>query len=138
MPNAMRPSALVVLAAVLFAALCAPPAASPQEDMRVVAPDALLPRSRPPAAFAHDDHNEKAKLEDCVVCHHGKDKLGNLDPEDMTAGTPCVECHAAGETTGTPLKRAYHQQCIACHKAEDKGPTHCAGCHHDRAKVKGG
>jgi Class III cytochrome C family. len=105
------------------------PLALSQEDMRVVAPRELQPRSRPPAVFVHDKHNENAKLDDCAVCHHGKDKDGRLDKEDMSAGTPCVECHAVNADTGTPLKRAYHRQCVSCHTSENRGPTYCGGCH---------
>ena len=45
---------------------------------------------RPAVTFDHDNHNERAKIEDCIVCHH------------------CIECHTAqnkGPTT-----------CGACHK----------------------
>ena len=26
---------------------------------------------RPAVTFDHDNHNERAKIEDCIVCHHG-------------------------------------------------------------------
>ena len=29
----------------------------------------------------------------------------------------------------TPLMRAYHKNCIECHKAQNKGPTTCGACH---------
>lgn len=121
------PAAFFV-AAVLCLGLCIPAAFS-QEDMKEIKADAFAPHSRPAAVFVHDAHNEKAALEDCAVCHHGKDDKGNQDKEDMSAGTPCAECHAVSGATGTPLKRAYHQQCINCHEDRGAGPTHCAGCH---------
>ncbi len=103
--------------------------AVPQEDMKTVAPEALKPLTRPAASFVHDKHNEKAKLEDCAVCHHGEDADGRLDKEDMSAGIPCVDCHAVDAKEDTPLQRAYHQQCIRCHVENKLGPTYCGGCH---------
>lgn len=120
---------LALAAALALAVFIGLPHAFSQEDMRILAPEQLKPQSRPPAVFVHDQHNEKANIDDCAVCHHGKDKNGKQDREDMSAGTPCAECHAAEASSGTPLKRAYHQQCINCHKAENRGPTYCGGCH---------
>lgn len=100
-----------------------------QEDMTHVKAEAFAAHSRPLAVFAHDAHNEKAGLEDCAACHHGKDAAGKQDKEDMSAGTPCADCHAPVAAKDTPLMRAYHQQCISCHVEQSKGPTHCAGCH---------
>lgn len=105
-------------------------AAVAQEDMREVRSGAFTTHTRPAAVFMHDTHNEKAGLDDCAECHHGKDAQGRRDREDVSAGTPCSECHAmdAGGKE-TPLRRAYHQQCIGCHKGRNAGPTHCGGCH---------
>lgn len=105
------------------------PEAMSQEDMTHIKAEAFVIHTRPAAVFVHDAHNEKAGLEDCVVCHHGKDDQGNQDKEDVSAGTPCAECHAPGQSSGTPLMRAYHQQCIGCHRDNQSGPTHCGGCH---------
>lgn len=101
-----------------------------QEDMKEIKAEAFgTSHSRPPAAFEHDRHNEKAGIEACERCHHGKDEQGRQDPSDMSAGTPCAECHAVAASGGTPLRRAYHQQCISCHTEKSLGPTHCGGCH---------
>jgi hypothetical protein len=105
-----------------------------QEDMRIILSPAFAKHSRPAALFMHDKHNEKAGLEDCAVCHHGKDENGMRSLDDGSPGTPCAECHAAEQADGTPLMRAYHQQCIACHERNDKGPTHCGGCHPMRGR----
>ena len=35
---------------------------------------------RPAVTFDHDNHNERAKIEDCIVCHHGGEN-GVIDPE---------------------------------------------------------
>lgn len=106
---------------------CGPAAA--QEDMTHIKAEAFTAHTRPAAVFVHDAHNEKAGIEDCAACHHGKNEQGQQDKEDISAGTPCADCHAPAQDKGTPLMRAYHQQCINCHTKEDKGPTHCAGCH---------
>lgn len=117
---------LLILAAMIIAAastaLC-------QENITKLAPEAFGVRQRPPALFAHDKHNEKAKLEECVACHHGG-KDGKQDKSASTEGTPCADCHKVkpvGKTTG--LQRAYHKQCIDCHRAKGKGPLACGQCH---------
>jgi Class III cytochrome C family. len=100
-----------------------------QESVAFIESDVFTQRSRQAPVFGHDSHNEKAKIEECATCHHGVDAQGKQDLDDMTAGTPCSECHAVVSSTGTPLMRAYHQQCINCHKEEARGVTHCGGCH---------
>ncbi|MDL2216462.1 cytochrome c family protein [Desulfovibrio sp. OttesenSCG-928-M14] len=104
-------------------------AAFAQDDMTHIKSPAFAEHTRPAAVFVHDAHNEKAGIEDCAACHHGKNAEGKQDKEDMSAGTPCADCHAVNAEKGTPLMRAYHQQCISCHEKQAKGPTHCAGCH---------
>lgn len=108
--------------------------ASAQEDMVKLQPEALQPATRPAAKFKHDEHNAKAKLEDqCIACHHSGAK-GVLVADETSEGTACSECHSvAGDKHQTPLRRAYHRQCINCHKARGTGPTHCSGCHDKRA-----
>jgi len=128
---------LATLAAALLLLLLPPVATAPaQEDMTTLAPEALAPHSRPAASFVHDTHNEKAKIEDCGVCHHGTTEDGHRDPAAPSSeGTPCADCHAADNGSrgkGTPLERAYHRQCMGCHKQQAKGPTACGGCHAKR------
>ena len=120
--------AACILAILGFFALGPGPALS-QEDMKEIKAEAFGKHSRLPALFVHDAHNEKAGIEECETCHHGKDDQGRQDPSDMSAGTPCAECHAVDARGSTPLMRAYHQQCITCHTQKDVGPTHCGGCH---------
>lgn len=105
------------------------PAALSQEDMKVIKAEAFKTYTRPAAVFVHDAHNEKAKLDDCAVCHHGKDANGKMTTEETSEGEPCADCHAVNAKSGTPLMRAYHQQCILCHADKNLGPTHCGGCH---------
>ncbi len=125
----MKKHSFALLAALIGVAVLGVSAAVSQEDMKVVQAEAFTAHSRPAAIFVHDAHNEKAKIDDCAQCHHGKDSDGKLDKDDMTAGTPCVECHAVDAKQGTPLQRAYHQQCIRCHVERKMGPTYCGGCH---------
>jgi len=104
-------------------------AALSQQDIKNLAPQAFGKLTRPPAQFNHDQHNEKAGLTDCVVCHHGGAD-GKIDRSASTEGTPCADCHKVkpeGKTTG--LMNAYHKQCIGCHKAQGKGPVACGQCH---------
>jgi hypothetical protein len=104
-------------------------AALSQEDMKTLAPAAFKTRQRPPAVFVHDKHNEKAQISDCVVCHHGG-KDGKIDKSASTEGTPCSECHqVAPKDKTTGLMKAYHKQCIGCHRAKNKGPVACGQCH---------
>ncbi|MDP2848830.1 MAG: cytochrome c3 family protein [Humidesulfovibrio sp.] len=100
-----------------------------QQDMKTLAPAAYGKLTRPAAQFNHDQHNEKAKLEECVACHHGG-KDGKQDKSASTEGTPCADCHklkTGGK--GTALTKAYHKQCIGCHQAKGKGPVACGQCH---------
>ncbi|MBU1229776.1 MAG: cytochrome c family protein [Proteobacteria bacterium] len=116
---------LLILAALTLVAA----QALAQESITKLAPEAFGKFQRPPALFAHDKHNEKAKLDECVVCHHGGAD-GKQDKSASTEGTPCADCHKvkpAGKATG--LQRAYHKQCIDCHRAKGKGPLACGQCH---------
>ncbi len=106
------------------------PVAFSQEDMTEVPVDDFDKLERPQVAFEHDAHNEKAGLEDCVVCHHGMTDDGKQDMEESSEGEPCSSCHAVTrDDGGTPLRRAYHRQCITCHKKAGKGPVVCGQCH---------
>jgi len=95
----------------------------------------LKDRQRPAAVFAHDEHNEKAELEECNVCHH-MHKDGKKIADESSEGQECSECHAlkAKEDNPIPLMKAYHDMCRGCHqkrRAEGKkrGPVTCGECH---------
>ena len=104
-------------------------AALSQQDIKTLAPEAFGKLTRPAAQFKHDQHNEKAKLDECVACHHGGAD-GKQDKSASTEGTPCADCHKVKpEGKGTGLQRAYHKQCIDCHRAKGKGPLACGQCH---------
>ena len=106
------------------------PIAFSQDDMTHVPTDAFAKLQRPAVPFAHDAHNEKAGLDDCVICHHSKKDDGTRDLENSSEGEACSSCHEVKRTDGgTPLKRAYHRLCIECHKQQAKGPVACGECH---------
>jgi len=106
------------------------PLAFAQDDMTHVPVDAFVKLERPQVPFNHDLHNEKAELEDCVVCHHSKTDDGKRDMENSSEGETCESCHAVKRTDGgTPLMRAYHKQCVTCHETAAKGPVACGECH---------
>lgn len=121
-------ASLATIAALVLVYLI--PMAFAQDDMTHVPTDGFDKLQRPQVAFMHDAHNEKAELEDCVVCHHSKTEDGMRDMEMSSEGEPCSSCHAVTrDDGGTPLMRAYHKQCIDCHKEQAKGPVACAECH---------
>lgn len=116
------------VAALLAGLAWALPALSQDEMERV--PNTVFPSpQRSEAMFKHDEHNDKAGLFECGVCHHGETD-GKADPTIETPGQPCAECHPVGGAPGrTPLMRAYHRQCVGCHHDEGKGPLTCGECH---------
>ena len=100
-----------------------------QEDMEVVDNEGFSKKQRPPAIFRHDEHNEKAELEDCSECHHiyeDGQKLEDESSEDQS----CSECHdekGSGDVPG--LRKAFHTNCKGCHLEQNKGPIMCGSCH---------
>jgi len=100
-----------------------------QEDITELADEAFGDRERPAAVFAHEEHNEKAEIEECNVCHHlyedGK-KVADESSEDQS----CSDCHTVeGEGQIPPLMKAYHNRCKECHREKKKGPITCGECH---------
>ncbi len=82
-----------------------------QEDIVSLADSAFEDRQRPAAAFAHEDHNEKAEIEECNVCHHLYQD-GNKVEDESTEGQGCSDCHNVKEGYPTrPLMKAYHDLC---------------------------
>ena len=79
-----------------------------------------------PVRFMHSKH--AAATKDCALCHHYR-------PADPKAPETvrCSACHQESFNPDHPerigLKAAYHQQCMACHKEQGKGPVDCSGCH---------
>jgi hypothetical protein len=131
---------ILPLAAVVMLYLL--PAVSQAYMEELLAP-AFPEHERPAAVFNHDEHNEKAGIEECYICHHVY-KGKRVDPYDSSEGIPCAECHPVDAEEGTPLRLAYHRQCIECHEeavaegpdpeaedqdAEVNAPLTCGECH---------
>jgi hypothetical protein len=100
-----------------------------QENLTVLRSDAFPRPQRPPVAFAHDAHNEKAGIDACSECHHvyldGK-RVDDESSEDKA----CSDCHALGDSGRRPgLMKAYHLNCKGCHQARKQGPVMCGECH---------
>jgi hypothetical protein len=80
-----------------------------------------------PVTLSHKLHIDKGV--GCTDCHHTWKKEERKTPQK------CAECHKADDTGEKGLKRAYHQNCMDCHKelknaGKPTGPTtKCSGCH---------
>lgn len=100
-----------------------------QEDISTVADSAFGERRRAPVAFLHDQHNEKAEIEACNICHHVYTD-GKFDENDSSEGVACSECHTLKNPGNPiPLAKYYHRQCKGCHQERKAGPVMCAECH---------
>jgi hypothetical protein len=66
------------------------------------------------------DHAKHAGTFDCVKCHHT-----SKSKDDVQS---CFECHGA-DSSAPDVKDAFHGLCLACHRADKKGPTKCKECH---------
>ena len=100
-----------------------------QEDIEAVKDTAFEKRLRPPVSFLHDDHNEKAAIEECDACHHVFEKGKKVEGES-SEGISCSECHTP-EKAETPLSlvKIYHARCKGCHLEKKAGPIQCGECH---------
>jgi len=82
-----------------------------------------------PVRFMHMKH--ATVINNCMECHHYKPDAP--EASDASETTKCSACHQEAFNPEFPdrlgLKAAYHQQCMDCHKEEDKGPVNCSGCH---------
>ncbi len=100
-----------------------------QDEISFLKDPAFVHPTRPAAVFAHDEHNEKAGIEDCAACHHVWED-GKLVEGESSEDEKCSSCHQIKPESGkTGLRNAYHKLCSNCHIEEDKGPVTCAGCH---------
>jgi hypothetical protein len=93
----------------------------------VVINDKFPKKLKNPVTLSHKLHIDKGVA--CTDCHHTWKKEESKTPQK------CVECHKADDTGEKGLKRAYHSQCMDCHKnlakqGKPTGPTtKCSGCH---------
>jgi hypothetical protein len=100
-----------------------------QENLTILQPDAFPNAQRPPVAFAHDAHNEKAGIDGCLECHHVYQD-GNRVPDESSEDQACSECHGLRDSGRRPgLMKAFHLNCKGCHQVQKKGPVMCGECH---------
>ncbi len=79
---------------------------------------------RPAVTFDHDNHNERAKIEDCIVCHHGgengvirpRGELGRSALFRMPQGQHAQRTHAAHACLPQELHRMPY--------GPEQGPDH--------------
>jgi hypothetical protein len=101
-----------------------------QEDMAVVNDLAFNNPQRPPSVFRHEEHNEKAGIDECNECHHVYNDEGKLVEDESSEDQSCSDCHelkASGKKPG--LMKAFHTNCKGCHEEKKKGPVMCGQCH---------
>ena len=116
---------LIVAAALVFSGL-----AFSQDMVEKVGDRAFGQRMRPPVSFYHEDHNEKAEIDDCAACHHYFDEEGNLLEDETSEDQACSDCH--GKTNSdvpVELANRYHKLCKGCHLEQKNGPIQCGECH---------
>jgi len=117
---------IIAAAAALLVLLAVSAWAQPEGPLEV---DAFGAMERPAVPFMHDEHNEKAGVDDCAACHHVYDN-GQLVEDEDSIGTACADCHDLDDNGSQPgLRKAYHGQCKGCHETEGKGPVACGQCH---------
>ena len=78
----------IALVALLALSLLLPAfLAMAQDDLKEIKSEAFGKLQRPAVAFDHNAHNEKAQIEDCLVCHHSGEN-GVQDKTTGSEGTP--------------------------------------------------
>jgi hypothetical protein len=91
-------------------------------------------KKRPAVTFLHNRHVESGLS--CKDCHHiyenGKNVLDESKLEEGNQNIRCSACH--GPKSRLNLEKAFHNQCIGCHRKYEKekkktGPRFCGGCH---------
>ena len=100
-----------------------------QDNVKSVQDSAFRQLMRPTVPFQHDEHNEKAELENCNTCHHILEE-GKLVEDESSEDRECSECHVSkGSGYPMPLVKAYHMRCKGCHLEKKSGPIMCGECH---------
>jgi len=102
-------------------------AAYSQENVKSVQDSAFKTKMRPDAVFLHDEHNEKAEIDDCGTCHHVY-KDGVKVEDETSEDTECSGCHKI-DGNPVPLVAKYHLRCKGCHEEKKAGPVMCSECH---------
>lgn len=114
---------LITLAAAAFIAI----GAYSQENVKSVQDSAFKVKMRPNAVFLHDEHNKKAEVDDCGICHHVY-KDGVKVEDETSEDRECSECHKINGDP-VPLISKYHLRCKGCHEEKKAGPIMCSECH---------
>lgn len=100
-----------------------------QDDVKTVEDSAFKEKMRPPVPFLHDEHNEKAEIEECNVCHHVYED-GEKVEDDSSEDQECSDCHTLNRGDNPlSLVKIYHLQCRGCHQEKKAGPIMCSECH---------
>ena len=113
-----------VIAAMMISILSAQPEKITLENV-----EAYKKKRRPPVHFPHEVHMAGDLA--CTDCHHRYENGKNiLDESELEEGTPNIQCRACHTTQSrVNLRRAFHRQCIGCHRREKRGPRLCGECH---------
>jgi len=126
----MNIRALALSIAIVFVATaCIVISGFSQEDITKVRDSAFGIRMRGDVPFNHEEHNEKAGIDDCTECHHVWDENGAKLEGESSEDRECSECHLAEGKSRMDLMRAYHLNCKGCHEAQNAGPVMCGECH---------
>jgi hypothetical protein len=114
----------------LISAVVLAPSFSFSDDYMNIDEEAFTQQQRPFVKFYHDEHNEKAGLEDdCALCHHLYED-GKLVEDESSEDMACSECHAQeNDPKQIELAATYHNRCRACHVEKKQGPITCGACH---------
>jgi len=100
-----------------------------QDEMEFVDNSVFENPERVPSVFLHDEHNEKAEVEECNECHHIYEDE-KLVEDESSEDQRCSECHEMEASGNMPaLMKAYHTNCKGCHLEKKKGPIMCGECH---------
>ena len=127
----MKKGLFFILMTSLLTALVMVSAHSSQEDM-VVVKKSLKDPQRCAVEFKHDEHNEKAKAEECNLCHHVY-KDGKFMLDESSEDKLCSDCHKQERSGRVPsLMQAYHLNCKGCHEQQNAGPILCGECHKNK------
>lgn len=100
-----------------------------QDEMEFVDNSVFENPERVSSVFLHDEHNEKAEVEECNECHHIYEDE-KLVEDESSEDQGCSECHEMEASGNMPaLMKAYHTNCKGCHLEKKKGPIMCGECH---------
>jgi hypothetical protein len=131
--NKRRALLALILGVAVLAAFTLAYAATkmPDKPITIDSKEVFTTKKQSPVVFDHAKHKEFK----CDQCHHEHKDGKNVWKEGQEV-KKCSACHKLepqGEKM-VKLEKAYHDQCVACHKKlkEEKkktGPTPCAKCH---------